>query len=464
MIDRFKNYDQEVQELVLAFEEMVQTRTNHYFDEDQLLIIADYYLDSFDESGLKNMVIYGENNYPQSVEVRLRRAHLLTMKEKFEEARQLLHELEREDPSNTNVMYALGAVYSALDNPRKSINYYQKASVDGYQLDLVYANIADEYVRLGMEREAIGYYLRSIKINPKDERALYNLCNAYRGVHRETQGIGFFQQFVEDHPYSKSAWFCLGLLYQDQSLWEKAFDAYEFATTIDNKFLEAYTNKADCCFQLHDIRKAISVLREALDYVEEKTSVYALIAQYYLLQENYDTAILYLKEAIKLDPSEGPLHMAMASCYAQLNEYYLAMDYMKRAFEESPDEPLLLLDAARIYAHFDDKENAIKHYEEGLKLFVFDDACWLEYADYLMEHNYYEEAIDVLNRGLLSAYEPLDFNLRLASCYFQTNRRNQLFNALRACQQSDENAFILLLEACPEMMNDLEVMNILQSK
>jgi len=462
--ERFKNYDNEVKELVLDFEEMQRHDGHRYYDVDQLTIIIDYYLETFDNVQLEKAVLFAESLFPTNNEILLRRSHLLCTKEHFAESLSILEELERQEPNNTDVQYALGAVLSALEKPRKAIQHYLKASSDGYELCTIYANVGDEYVRLGLYSEAVSYYRRAIDANPDEERAVLNLCDSLQNLHKEKQGINFFSQFVESHPYNKAGWFCLGLLYRCEKLYEKAIDAFEFVTTIDNKHYETYMQKAACYYEMQQIPQAITALREGLDYVEDKASINATIGFYYMETGNYVTAVIYLKEALNIDPHNGDNWMAMASCYAGMDEYYAAMDCIDRAFKETPNEPALLIDAARIYAHFNEEEKAIKYFEEGLQLTSYNDRCWTDFADFLIDHNKYDEAIEILNRGITLCDNPFLFNGRLAICYYLTGRRNFLFNALRACVQDDRQASFDLLTLCPGMASDLEVMDILTSE
>lgn len=464
MKDRFKNYDSDVRELVLGFEEMLRKKGHRFFDVDELTIISDFYLETNDLASLEQAVRYAEHLYPDHNEVRLRRSHLLCTKERFQEAYEILLDLERHDPENTDVLYALGTVHSAMGNHRKAIQYYLKTSQDGYELGTVFANVGDEYADLGMDREAMCYYQRSLEKTPKEERAIHGLCECYENLQKQEQGVAFFSQFVDNNPYSATAWYCLGLLYYDLKLFEKSIDAFEFATTIDPHLQEAYTFKAYAFHDLGDLPHAIASLREALPQVEDKAHVNSLIAFYYMEVQNFDTALIYLKSAVECDPSDGPCWMAMASCYAQQNEYYPAMDCMERAFRECPNEPALLIDAARIHAVFGEDELAEKRFEEGLSTAAYDDRCWTDYADFLLERQLWDKAIDVLQRGLAQCDEPLYFHLRLAEAFFRTGRRNHLFNSLQACVQIDRTAALELLEVCPGMGLDLEVMNILTSE
>ena len=192
---------------------------------------------------LEGAVAYGQRLFPGDDDMLLRKAHLLSAKGQHEQALSLLQDLERRNPDNTDIQYALGAVYSALEQPRRAIQYYQKASRDGYELGMVYGNIADEYYHLGRDDEAIRYYRKAIAANPDEERSLYNLASGLNELGRDEEAYTFFDRFVHDHPYNKVGWYCLGNILMTNQRFESAIDAFEYVLTGSCIAAEAYT----CC-------------------------------------------------------------------------------------------------------------------------------------------------------------------------------------------------------------------------
>ncbi len=75
--DRFKNYQDDVKQLVLGFEAMERRGDSRYYDVEELETIIDFYLETSDGEGLEKSVLYGEKLFPSSNEIRLRRVHLL---------------------------------------------------------------------------------------------------------------------------------------------------------------------------------------------------------------------------------------------------------------------------------------------------------------------------------------------------------------------------------------------------
>ncbi len=427
-LDRFKNYEQDVRELVLSFERLKDGHAA-YFDVDQLEVIADYYLEVYDIEGLESAVRLGEQLFPSSSEIRLRRAHLLSIQGQYPKALAILQELERAEPENTDVCYALGALYSLLDKAEKSIEYYRKAARDGYQLDMVYGNIADEYYKLGKSAESIDYYRKSIQKNPDEGRSLYNLACTWDELGRNEESVDFFSQQVQDHPFSKNAWYCLGCVYSWIGLFEKAIDAYEYCIAIDKTCEQAYLGLSECHSHLGNTTLAIQALRDSLEFTQDRPYVLFHIGCIYLQRGNYHTASTYFHDAIKEDPA-----------------YSDAWNYLGRCSE-----------------YFGYPEDAAGYYRRAIDLDPECDEYWLCLADLYLSSERYPEACALMESSRADATDRFSFDARLLYCYYKLGRRNRLFSLLQTDAPRFGALYHSLFVMYPELEQDPEIVSVIQS-
>ena len=461
--DRFKNYENDVRQLVLDFERMERQGERRYFDLDEMETIIDFYLDSYDGEMIEKSVRHGEYLFPTSNEIKLRRAHLLCFKEQYNDAFTILKQLERIQPDDTDVLYALGVVMSALDQPRKAIQYYNKAAADGYELGIIYGNIADEYVKMDRRQDARNYYRKALKAKPDDEHSLYELANCYEDDGLIDKWIDYYRRFVEEHPYSAVGWFCLAEGYAAAMLFEKAIDAYQFAIAIDADYYYAYTRMSICHQALGDYKAAVEALHEAAEHTEDKALVYYQIGELFRFQNNQYSAISYYRKATKEDPFYADAWYSMAACYTQTLDFNDAIECAQKAIDIEPDSPIYLTTLALVYADSGDYENADKVFAVATQHYADFEQGWLAYADYNIMRRNFEEAIEGLNKGLPDCEMVMEFNKRLALCYYLTGRRNMLYNAVRACIYENAEGTQELLDYVPELKNDPEVMNIIYS-
>lgn len=420
-LDRFKNFEPDVRDLVLSFEK--KQSAPRFFDVDQLEVIADYYLEVSDFEGLESAVRYGEQLFPDSSAIQLRRAHLCSVTGQYAQARTLLQRLEQSEPRNTDVSYALGALHSMTNNPRRAIQYYLKAATDGYELDMVYGNIADEYYKLGDTDKAIAYYRKSAETNPDEERSLYNLASTWNECGRNDEAVEYFQQLVAEHPYSKSAWYSLGCLYYWMSLYEKSADAFEYALVVDKTLLNAYLGLSDAYLGMFDYGRAVQALRDALPYADDRADVIYSIGTIFMKQGNYHAAIAYLHDAIKEDPSYGLAWADLGRSCQALGLSEEAAGYYRRAIELDPDS----------------------------------DEPWIALADLYLASERVDEAVVLLENGRTDAVVRFEFDARLSYAFFLQGRRNRLFGTLRVMASENPSLLPTLLDQYPAMAADFEV-------
>lgn len=459
--DRFKNYNDDVRQLVLDFERMDRQGGSQYFDVEELETIIDFYLETADGEGLERSVRFGEVLFPKSNEIKLRRVHLLCFKERYQEAYNLLKELERLEPDDTDVLYALGVVHSALEHPRKAIQYYMKAAEDGYETGIIYSNIGDEYVKMCQYANARNYFRKAISVNPDDEHSLFELANCYEDENLIDKWVHFFSHFVHEYPYSKTGWFCLGEAYMVMLEYEKAIDCYQYALTIDDNYYYAYMQLASCHLAMGNHQDAIATLHDAVDHTDDKAFVYFHMAEIFKELNNLVTANIYYRKALQEDPCYAEVWHALALSYSMQQEYFAAIDAAKQAVKIEPESPVFITTLALIYADNGDTENADKIFECAINYYADFEAGWIAYSDYLIHLQRYDDAIDALTKGLNECNETIEFSKRMVLCYYFTSRRNMLFNAVRACLMEGEKGREQLLEYCPWLCNDSQVMDII---
>lgn len=421
-LDRFKDFEPGVRELVLRFEKQ-RDEGGGFLDVDQLEVVADYYLEVYDVEGLEAAVSMGERLFPANDGIRLRRAHLLGIQGQYGQALKLLRELENHSPNDTDVCYTLGALYSMTDQSRKAISYFLKAAADGYELGTIYGNVGDEYYKLGDMDQAVRYYRKAIAEDPAEHRSLYNLACTWDSQNRHEEAEAFFNKLVSEHPYSQDAWYCLGCVYGWMGLYEKGADAYEYAVTIDKNYTDAWFGLSDCCRHMGELSRAVQALRDALDSAPDRPYVLYSIGRIYLDAGNYHTASSYLHDALKEDPSYALAWNNLGMCSERLGYDEEAAGYYRRAIDLDPDV----------------------------------DGHWLCLADLYMRMSRFPEAVALLEDSRVEAEDPFAFDIRLCYCYFKTGRRNRLFELLRSDLIRYPTLGKSLLTQYPEMGADPEV-------
>ena len=433
--DRFNNFDEEVRELVLAFEDTVLKGKNHFFDVDELEIIIDYYFEVNDRHPLEVAVEYAEYLYPNSSTIRLRRAHLMMSKEEYAQA---------------------------VGDSEKAIAYFKEAATDGWMLGRVYSNMAEEYYKLKDFDAAINCYRKAMESDSCDDITIYNYYDVCYEAGRVEQAVEYLEGYVKKNPYSREGWYCLGCAYRDLTLYEKAVDAFEYAIAIDKSYVDAYVALSQTQDYMGNTSEAVTTMLRVLDYSEERDKVYHTIGSLYAREANYDTAMAYFKKAIEENPANAEAHASLALCYLEIGDTSTAVSKVNRALmldeatpvdpndgrgpHDAPGNPDVLCAAAMIYDAIGEYYKASEYFEQMINTGLYAEHQCQLYTQFLFNHQVYDIVIQFAEESLEVYPHSSFYSTYLAASYFYTNRYN------KARKMLPDVSPAMLAEICPELI------------
>ncbi len=444
--DRFKDYDDEVRDLVLDFERTVMKGQMQFFDIDELEMIIDYYLEVDDRKPLEKAVVYAERLYPDSIEVKIRRAHLAIANHEYQSALNQLLALHSKEPENTDLAYSLGVVYSAMERHDEAVAQFLAASADGWQLGRIYGNIAEEYVKKNDLVKALKYYEAALKNEDNDTSSLYNYVDTCERTGTVAHGITKLEEYVNKHPYSREGWFCLGLLYMDMTESNKAIDALEYALAIDGSSVETYAELAFAYEISGDTGRAASILLQMAEKTGHRVEAYRSIGSIYSNIGNFKAAEIYFHKALLEAPEDTLTLVAIADNSLRQGDTSMALTYLRKAKNEGENGSEFHHIAALVYDNLDNTEVAMDHYESMIETGTYNENQCRDYVEFLFRHKMFDVMIPFCEESL--DYFPQDayYNTMLAAAYFYTNRYN---SARKALQYAVPSQLALL---CPEIM------------
>ena len=444
--DRFDSFDEEVRDLVLDFERTVLKGGMQFFDVDELEMIIDYYFEVNDLEPLEAAVSFAEYLYPDSTEVKIRRAHVAIARQQYKSALKQLLALHDKEPDNTDLAYSLGVVYSAMDRPDDAVDQFLVASSDGWQVGRIYGNIAEEYVKKDDLKTAIDYYKLALDKNDHDPATLYNYVDTCEQYHVCEDGCSQLEHYVERNPYSRDGWHCLGLLYIDLGLLEKAIDAFEYAIAINKNSPETYAELAYAYELSGDIGRAATTLLQMADIDESRQDAYRRIGQMYQRYGNAEASNIYFSKVLADRPDDAASMAGMSVNYLLLDDMPMAVSTVRKAERQAPDDPDVLSALAKVYDAKDDWQKAGEYYERLIAGEKYTEQHCREYTDFLFRHKNYDLMIDFAEESLEAFPADPFYSTYLAAAYFYTNRYN------RARKVLPDVLSVELARLCPQIM------------
>lgn len=453
--DRFTDFDDEVRQLVLDFERTVMKGESQFFDVDELEMIIDYYLEVQDKEPLLTALVHAEHLYPDSTEIKIRRAHWYIANHEYDRALKILLHLEEQEPDNTDIAYSLGVLYGEMGESEKAIDYFLQAATDGWQMGRIYTNIAEEYFKMNNYHEAIQYYMMAFSTDSYDVQTFYNYLDTCQQAGLCDEAVQFFKLYVEKNPYCKEAWYCLGCAYGELGMMEHAIDAEEYAIAIDKEYQFAYYELSRLQEESHHVGEAATTLMHLLDIVIDRNEVYRALGQLYMRQDNFETAMLYFKKAVVENENDAGALAGLSSCCLRIGDLSMAMSYVKKAMNADPENADALCCAAMIYDSRENYEMANEYFDRCIVSPQCSEAHCRYYTIFLYSHQDYDTLIGFAEESLEIYPHDIFYSTYLAAAAFFTNRYNKLRHVLPDVHP------VMLHEICPEMWKNPRLYSIL---
>ncbi len=369
--DSFRDPSNELNNLINQFESLKLGQFT-YLEEEAFEMLIDHFIEKEESNNAVCAADFGLEQHAQSSRLMIKKADVLLVMNKPEEALYILEKsylFDRSDPSyfilKTEALLALDRQEEAASLLESALDYFEGSE----KIELLFelTDVYDDYQDFDKVFDCLKFIL---EIQPTNEEALYRICFWTDMTGRNEEGIRLHQTIIDDYPYCTLAWFNLGSAYQGIKLYEKSIDAYQYAVAIDEKFDYAYRNMADANIRLRKYREAIesllivselsrpeSIILEAIGHcydklgnpaqarfyykkayhVEPEDAMMLLkIANTYMNQLNWDQAIKYLEQAIKKYPHQPEFNLAIGRCFLQLSKYEEAIQYLGVAVRVRP--------------------------------------------------------------------------------------------------------------------------------
>ncbi|MDR2207185.1 MAG: tetratricopeptide repeat protein [Flavobacteriaceae bacterium] len=435
-------------ELAKKFEDMMENGEELYFEIEELEDIIIYYLELGDVTFAEHAVNYGSRLHPNSPEIKIKKLEVLLEYEQYSDAKKIIDELKDFAAEDIDFLVCCAKYYSDLGNPKKAIEYCQKALQQDEEENFLNNFIADEYLVLQDPFSALKHYKEALRFIPEDEYALENIMFCYNQLKKSKEAIDFLNSYLDKFPFSEAAWFEYGQFYFHRKNYREAIKGYDYLLAVNSNAVSVYANKAACY-------EAMSRWEEAIEIYEE------------MLELEYTKTYTYYK---------------MGMCYRELRQPMFALNYFQKALREDPQFYLAMMEQSYIYEAIGKKEEALyfaeeatilnendvdylkrlaflyidsEHYEESLicleKLVEVESERfynWYVYAEILMLLDDYKKAEKILTTAL-KKHKRAELYYQLSNCHFNLENEKKGKETLQKALELDTSLFYDMKQKYP---------------
>lgn len=388
--------EEETLDIVQKYEDMLKHKQSIFFDVIEFESIIDYYLTIDNASRALEAANIAHQMHPYSSEIRMRRAEMLVIEGKYDEALGILQFLSKIEPENGELYFLLGQVFLGKEDFKSAQECFSIAIAcpsEDLGLDLT-ARIAAMYQERDEYRLAITYLTLALEKGVFSLNVLFELGFCYEQINEYDKSIYYYNQYLDINPFSSNVWYNLGIVYSRKAEYDEALEAYDFALAISPSNSSALNNLASTYASLDLYPEAIELFEELALLEPLNPKVFCTIGECYEKLQNYpkaleayqrcltinpsfaegyygigvvmleskqlDKALGLIQQAISIDENNYDFWLGLGKTLYELHRVQEALDAYKEATNLNPEEPDGYLGQIEILLYlqrFDEVEN-----------------------------------------------------------------------------------------------------------
>lgn len=348
------------QHLLKAYERMVKNKKSAYFECDELMDIAEYYIRIDKLERVQDVIDYNLKLHPDEVEPLVLRTKMLINEGRYDEAKKIAYTIG--DEGDVEVIL-LKAELHILAGEKEKAQDMLDALTQGEDNDSsFYVDILDMLLDnecLDMARPILAR-ARALYPDDLDLWEIEGECSHQEG--RLEEAVEVYNKILDEDPYSVNAWEELAKIYFEKEQFKKCIECLEFELAISDDEQYARLLMAHCYFYLEDYSHAISLYNDI--HLRYPRSVVPLMF-YGLCLSNTDKeneALEIFKEAIKLTDKSTPewlqIQVNTTLSYLKLGKKRTALRHINKVLEQVSDNADLYLLQGHIFLELKEVENA----------------------------------------------------------------------------------------------------------
>ena len=329
-------------------------------------------------------------------------ARVYLEEQKPEKAIQILEQLLKENPDDTNTLILLGTIYAQNRDIKKAEKLLHKAAeLDKEKAFFAYYTLGDLFLNNGEYDRAEKYFKKAIELNPDFLAAYLGLALTYEQNGKIDLAIETNKKILEKEPtHSKALQNYLFLLLLSGKI-EKVIEELEKYSTIKHPAPELAIH---LMMGLPEERQnddlALKFMQKLHKRYPNSDEIKFYLAQLYEERGEIDQAINLFKT---IPPSSklGPLAAArIAFILKKQGKIKEAIHYLQKAWDEDPNNKTLGLSLASFYSQLGQHQKEIQVLKSLLKKFPNDSEVLFNYVMALDKQGEQQKAIEYAKRIL----------------------------------------------------------------
>ena len=275
---------------------------------------------------------------------------------------------------------------------------------------------------LGESRKSVSKFEDMLKTNTNyyfDSTEFINITHHYIDSANFSLAEKAISMGLQQHPSNIDLMLLNSELLIFNSNYDDAYKILDFVEEIDPINKEVYLQKATIYSKNNLGKKAIEILKKALEFSDDKYEIWNMIGMEFLLLEEHKSAIPFFEKCINNDYDDYQSLYNLIFCYENVNRDKDSIIILNNILEKRPYSKIAWHQLGKIYAKLNMNTQAISAFDFAI---ISDDeftSGYIEKGKVLEKEKKYNQAIENYKISI-QLNEPNSFVIyRIAICYIK---------------------------------------------
>lgn len=260
-----------------------------------------------------------------------------------------------------------------MDKFIKVKEFIGKKLSEGKNFEFFYNSGIDFYAKQEYEK-AIDSFKLAVEQKGVKPQVYYNLALSYQCIKNYDRAIVNYHKFLENNPSDYDGLYNLALVYFTKENYTKAIEFFEKCVEI-KKDEDGVKSLVLAYLSNDEAQKAIDFSQNIFETQENGIKLYYEIAKVFENKNSFNKDFTYLDTAIEMylniiekDPQFFDAYLSASICYAKKGEFAKSVDFCESALKANPKSYEANNQMGLVYYCCNEVKDAVKYYEEALKL------------------------------------------------------------------------------------------------
>ncbi|MFH1824072.1 MAG: tetratricopeptide repeat protein [Candidatus Firestonebacteria bacterium] len=233
--------------------------------------------------------------------------------------------------------FAFGEYYFTKGEKQKSLEYFEKCGLVGYDSEWVFNNLGVVYLEKGFKEKALEYAQKSISVNPDSAKDHANLGVMFYQQGKYNEAINAYHKALELNSNYAEAYNGLGTVYGLANENDKSIKCYETAISLKPNYVEAIANMGIVYHNKGEIDKAIELYRKAIFISPNYSDAHNNLGVSYESKGLLDEALSEYRKSLEFNPNKPDAYHNIGVIYYKQGKYKEAITEWEKTLSLDPN-------------------------------------------------------------------------------------------------------------------------------